>query len=516
MSYVIPISSAGYAPMTIYLASTTWLFVVPMGLIARAWPRLPLALGVPVAWIGMEVLRGDVILDGLPWFYLAHPLIDVPMLSDPARVVGAVGVSLLVAWFSGGLASMFVRRECGCGKRQAIWWGVGVAVWLVGSLIGNSVGPHGGDGRTLRVAVVQTNLPQDNKIGWSFQRRLSDMDRFEELTRLAAKGDNRTRPGPAGRAEPDLIVWPETMFPGINLDEASLREQERAGLYVPVPRSDGTTEKLSVNTFATRLFALQKSIGIPMVVGAIGADEPGVVERNGGYSIEAKRRYNSAFIVNHGWVEPERFDKIALTPFGEYMPLIGRWPWLQKQMLAVGARGMAFDLASGTKYTPLTLELGESRDHVPLVRFAAPICFEVTRAEHCRRLVFDGSTRRADLLVNLTNDGWFAFFKAGRLQHLQLARWRCLELGTPMVRAANTGISAIIDARGQLIASGVEGRPGESDVDGVLFGVIPNLTIDTPYARFGDWASYPVLTTAGLMCVVAWIRARRKSSVSEI
>lgn len=497
MSYVIPISSAGYVPMAVYLASTTWLFVVPMGMVTRAWPRLPLGMTFPVMWIAMEVLRGDVILDGLPWFYLAHPLIEAKYLAFPARLFGAAGVSLLVACAAGGFLGSVLAAETPRERLERNFVGIGAVVWAlaIGFSKENHIIPKVGDGAPIRVAIVQTNLPQNNKTYWTFPQRLTFMGRLEELTRKAAEG------------RPDFIVWPETMFPGINLDEASLRAQERAGLFVPVPGENGKVENVSVNVFATRLFELQKSVGIPMIVGAIGADEPRVEERNGGYALEAKHRYNSAFVVNHGWVEPERFDKIALTPFGEYMPVIGNWPWLQDKLLALGARGMAFDLASGKKYTPLTLDLGEDK---PRVRFAAPICFEVTREETCRRLVFEGGTRRANLLVNLTNDGWFAFFKAGRLQHLQLARWRCLELGTPMARAANTGLSAIIDTLGRVIASGIDGDPSATEIDGVLSGVIPNIVEDTPYARFGDWVSYPVLSIAGLGTAAAWVVGRRR------
>lgn len=501
MSYVIPISSAGYLPMAVYLASTAWLFVAPVGLITRVWPRLPLAITLPVVWIAMEVLRGDVVLDGMPWFYLAHPLIDARYLALPARLFGAAGVSLLVACVAGGWFAAIFASGTGRKQREGFLAGLMALAWGLCAGWANRGMSSVGDGSSIRVAIVQTNLPQNNKTYWSFQQRLTFMDRLEELTKQAARG------GTSGE-EPDLIVWPETMFPGLYLDVESLRAQEKAGLYQELPRNDGTTEKISVNVFASRLFELQKSIDIPIIVGAIGADEPKVVGVNGGATLRARNRYNSAFVVDHGTVEPERFDKIALTPFGEYMPLIGRWPWLQNQLLSLGARGMAFDLASGTRFSPLTLDLGEGK---PRVRFAAPICFEVTRAEHCRRLVFEGSERRANLLVNLTNDGWFTFFGAGREQHLQLARWRCLELGTPMARAANTGISALIDARGRVVTSGIDGNPGAADVDGVLLGVLPNIVEDTPYARFGDWVSYPVLSIAGLATAIAWFKDRRRT-----
>jgi apolipoprotein N-acyltransferase len=84
---------------------------------------------------------------------------------------------------------------------------------------------------------------------------------------------------------------------------------------------------------------------------------------------------------------------------------------------------------------------------------ATPICFEDTVAPLCRRMIYDGGEKIAHILINLSNDGWFGDEDGGRAQHLQIARFRCIENRVPMVRAVNTGLSASIDSTGRIDAS---------------------------------------------------------------
>ncbi len=105
------------------------------------------------------------------------------------------------------------------------------------------------------------------------------------------------------------------------------------------------------------------------------------------------------------------------------MPYIRAWPWLQDQLLGLGANGMKFDLAAGTHLTVLNVpvaSLGRS------IRVVTPVCFEITVASHVRSLVFDeNGQRRADLIASITNDGWFSDTDIARQQHLSRPlRWR--------------------------------------------------------------------------------------------
>ena len=137
---------------------------------------------------------------------------------------------------------------------------------------------------------------------------------------------------------------------------------------------------------------------------------------------------------------------------------------------------------------------------------ATPICFEATAADVCRMLVFGNGRRRADLLVNVTNDGWFGDFDPGRWQHLQLARWRCVELATPMVRAANTGVSCVIDARGRVLRKRVDGSFGTVRVEGVMTADVP-LCSDLPLtARIGDAPGWVIFAAGTALVLLALVK----------
>src|SRR5690606_11264799 len=154
-------------------------------------------------------------------------------------------------------------------------------------------------------------------------------------------------------------------------------------------------------------------------------------------------RYDSALLFSPGGEEaPPRYDKLHLTPFGEIMPYVHRWPEVQNWLLSLAAQGMRFDMTPGRAPKRLTVSLSEGGP-LKSIQIATPICFESTMPGVCRRLVWAGEGR-ADVLVNLTNDGWFGDMEGGREQHLQIGRFRAIENRVPMVRSANTGISAAI------------------------------------------------------------------------
>jgi apolipoprotein N-acyltransferase len=194
------------------------------------------------------------------------------------------------------------------------------------------------------------------------------------------------------------------------------------------------------------------------------------------------------------------------------MPYIRAWPWLQEQMLGLGANGMKFDLAAGTHLTVLNVpvaSLGRS------IRVVTPVCFEITVASHVRSLVFgENGQRRADLIASITNDGWFSDTDIARQQHLQAARWRCVELATPMARAANTGISALVDAHGRIVARGVEGNEAGARAQGILIGQVPLGTKATLYARVGDIFGWATLL-AGTLALIASFFRRKASPAAE-
>jgi apolipoprotein N-acyltransferase len=172
-------------------------------------------------------------------------------------------------------------------------------------------------------------------------------------------------------------------------------------------------------------------------------------------------------------------------------------------MLGVGAPGMTF-----------TLDAAEAIRRLPWpsqdLTMATPICFEDTVARVCRRMVYEDGRKVAALLVNLSNDGWFGDHDAGRAQHAQIARFRCIENRVPMVRCANTGLSVAIDAAGRVVGRIGEGRYGEGRQAGALE---VRVTLDdrtTLYARVREsWSWTCLALTAAAVGLV--IRRRPKA-----
>jgi len=174
------------------------------------------------------------------------------------------------------------------------------------------------------------------------------------------------------------------------------------------------------------------------------------------------------------------YDKFHLVPFGEYMPFRGL-PLVET--LAV----TSIDFSAGPG--PRTLVLPGLPPASPL------ICYEI---------IFPGAVvdwrQRPGWIINVTNDAWFGI-TAGPHQHFAAARFRAIEEGLPVVRAANNGISGVIDAYGRVTASLGLGSSGSVDIG------LPRSLDATPYARFGDWVA--VLLAMALLSVGAWLRARQ-------
>jgi apolipoprotein N-acyltransferase len=249
----------------------------------------------------------------------------------------------------------------------------------------------------------------------------------------------------SGPLRPDLIVWPETAVPvWLNhADDALAAVADAAG-------------------------------GVPVVLGIQRFDD--------------RRYFNSAVRVDPGGQVGAVYDKHHLVPFGEYMPLgdlLARW----------GIHGLAASEGQGYSAGP-----GARLMALPGIGPALPlICYEAVFAQDVR-----AAPARPRLLLQITNDAWFGQV-SGPYQHLAQARLRAVEQGVPMVRVANTGVSAMIDARGQVLAQIPLGQAGY--VDAALPPTLP----PTLYAGMGDG---PVSALIALVLLafgaVAGLRPRAK------
>ena len=221
-------------------------------------------------------------------------------------------------------------------------------------------------------------------------------------------------------ARPDLIVWPETAVP------------------VVLNRAGPTLETIS-----------RVAGGVPVVLGIQRFDGP--------------RLYNSLAYVEAGGTVTAAYDKHHLVPFGEYMPfgdLLAQW----------GIHGLASNAGQGYSAGPgaRVIDLGALGRALPL------ICYEGVFSRDLR-----AAPERADFLLLITNDAWFGRI-SGPYQHLAQARLRSAEMGLPMIRVANTGVSAMIDAAGRVTARIPMGEAGWRDAP------LPPPLPPTLYARLGD------------------------------
>jgi len=491
-AWITRVSALGYLPLVIHMVLWTALLVYAGARIRSL--GVPLCIALPLVWVGLDFCRGSVAWGGYPWYFIAHPLIDAPLVPAIAPWFGVYGVTLMVVLACSGLVDILDRRR----RTPGVLALIAALALLVfpGFLQGVVLGFR--EGLPVRVAVIQTNVPSDNKVGWTIPDQISDFGDFSRLTLEAA----RSQPAP------DLVVWPETMLPGGPHDPESIQATVSAGIY-RVYQQNGVQERLPGNFFSVAITDLQQSVGMPMLVGAETARGLSYSpDGSGAVRTSVDSRHNSAILVADGRITNQRYDKLHLTPFGEVMPLISRWEWLERRLLALGAGGMTFDLAPGPGPSTIDVELSRAGD-ARTIRIATPICFEATMSALCRDLVFHEGERRADLLINLTNDGWFGWFDAGRRQHMQLARWRCVELSTPMIRAANTGISTFIDARGRVLHVGVDDDASpDAREAGVRLASIPTGFGGTMYASIGDLVGWIALAATALLLGFSILRSR--------
>lgn len=281
----------------------------------------------------------------------------------------------------------------------------------------------------VRLRVMQPNVPQDKKFAY---------DRRQEV--LAAYLAQSARPSatyPRGLADVDVLIWPESAFPFI---------------YEREP-------------WAAAAIAETLPPNVTLVTGAVRHDLPPPGQHS--------PFFNSVRVINARGHVLENTDKVHLVPFGEYLPFQSFLESLGFEQLTRVRGGFS----SGSRLTPL---------NVPGLPLAAPlVCYEA---------IFPGKVipagQRAGWMLNLTNDAWFGR-TPGPYQHFAQARLRAVEEGLPLVRAANTGISAIIDPVGRIVAVAHLGDTALVD------GPLPKTVETVPMAsRFGGTIFAGLLTVA--------------------
>lgn len=405
------------------------------------------ALAIVCAWTIAEWFRG-ILLGGLPWLSTGYAHADGP-LAGYAPVLGVYGVGAAAAAVAAVLAWMSLHARA---QRSAALAAVGATftVCACGWLL-HRVEWTRNFGTPIRVRLVQGNIPQDVKfaeggLDQALTRYLPTID-FAQAPQ-EPQSNSTAPPRSSPPAHPDLIVLPESAFP------VALRDLPEEALDI--------------------IGDPHKRAGAALVFGA--------------FLVEPHERYfNSAIGLDGQGGEAQRYSKRHLVPFGEFIPFGFHW-FVDLLDIPIG------DQERGADYqTPMNLA-GE--------RIAVNICFEDLFGALIRTSWQDPE-RAPTMLLNLSNLAWFDDSSA-LAQHLQISRMRALETGRPLLRATNTGITAIIAADGSVQAQ----LPIQTL--GVLEGAAQGKTGSTPFIRAGN---LPILLLSAAALAACALRTRQRESL---
>ncbi|WLQ32505.1 apolipoprotein N-acyltransferase [Streptomyces castrisilvae] len=382
---------------------------------------------VPCGWLMIELVRSWEALGG-PWGLLGASQWQVAPALRLASVGGTWLVSLLVVAVNTALTVLVTHSAA----RAAAVVSLVVGALAVGSAWMWAPRPEWSG--TARIAVVQPGLVEGPG---SVQRRLA---RGEELTRSLAGRDL------------DLVVWGESSL-GVD----------------PARRPD----------VAARLAALSRTVGADLLVN-VDARQTDGAGRTG--------IFKSAVLVGPRGLTGDRYDKMRLVPFGEYIPARSALGWATSMGRAAGE-----DRLRGTG--PVTMRLPGADG----LRLGPLVCFESAFPDMSRRLVRDG----VQLLVAQSSTSSFQQGWAPG-QHASLGALRAAESGRPMVHATLTGVSAVYGPRGEAV-----GAPLGTDTSGTAVYGVPLARGTTLYVRLGDWPLYGALGVLAVYCAFEGVRALR-------
>jgi len=412
-------------------------------------------LAAPFLWVFLEYIRSNLSFLSLPWGLLAHSQYQYLPVIQVASLSGAYGISFLIVMVNSAITAIV----------YPVFWRLGkthlgsnrlpsnkgkMVLAITASLLMGLVLFHGHIkvskpivGQGIKVSVVQGNIEQPKKWDPKYARFI--MQTYAELTQ---KGSEE---------QPALIIWPETATPwSINQDPL---------LYAQIRR-------------------IAKTAGAYLL---LGSAQPHKFRLANSKEI---KYLNSAFLV-----PPEveisrnqRYDKIHLLPFGEYLPYREIIPWSYIKVPDVGS------YMPGEEFTIF---------RHPSFRFGVTICWEDIFPELVRRLVKGG----AQFIINITNEAWFGR-TAAPYQFVSMSVFRAVENRLYVLRCANTGVSCFIDPYGRVIDRVIDNRGQDIFVRGVLTRSIVPMESKTIYTRYGDWFVWLCFACSTVFLILAIFRIK--------
>lgn len=445
----------------------------------------------PFVWVALEFLRSFV-LSGFPWFFIGHTqykYLPVVQISD---IVGVYGISFVIVLVNACIVDLIIYNFlCNCNEPV-----------ILSGLRGRSVKPLSSQTLKLsfaeqyykylcsyrrltllnvicippvillsvvllygsfwlrgykylegpRICVVQGNIPQSLKFEPTEEDQIQILKKYTDIS-TNAKGKLI-----------DLLIWPETMVPGLlNIDP------------------ELTGRKIDILSQLTAV-QLARDLNSNLLLGGIAILIHG----------EDQIYYNSAYYYNRKGVMVDRYDKIHLVPFGEFTPLKRYFPFLTRLV------PYEIGLTHGHTRTLFQLDTLSPGEYT----FGASICYEDTVPSLIRKFKRDG----ADFLVNVTNDGWF-HNSAELDQHLAIMVFRAVENRMCVIRAANTGISSFVAPDGTIYGRLTDESGRYKGIDGTL---IDNARMiersNTVYTKYGDWFAIFCIAVPSIAFPVTTIR----------
>jgi apolipoprotein N-acyltransferase len=413
---------------------------------ALAMRRITVAHGpsaisaAPLVWIATELGR-NYPFGGFPWVLLGYSQVTVLPIAQFASIFGVYGVSFLVASVSTALAMTVQRRASMPSSGQRSKPVYEPFLPLASALLVVVVVAVWGARRAASAELtrqgepIRVGLLQGNV---SLEERVDPARRSLIFTNYLAMTRRAIREGA------DLVIWPESATP-------FQFERDTLG--------------------AAQIRTIARQARVPIL---LGSDE--VVQQG---NPPEELYYNSAFLVRSDGTTGGGYRKMHLVPFGEYVPA----KWL-------------FSFAGKLVENVSDFSAGQTATLLPVGghNISTAICYEVVYPGLVRQFVTGGS----ELLTTITNDAWFGATSAP-YQHFEQAAMRAIEEGRYLVRAANTGISGIVDPYGRVLERTAIFQPA------VLVGEARFLTASTFYARHGD-----VLPYASLVVVLVLVAAARR------
>jgi len=391
--------------------------------------------GAPFIWVTFEFVRAHLPEISFPWNLLGYPAAANPGLLQLTTITGIYGLSFAVAGYNALLVWTAASGMPGL-KRRLTYTGVVTAVLIIVMLAGPRFLPQAQACHFARA--VQLNFPEvDSYPSDWFQLHAAEM---EEIRRMSLAPSS---------SRPDLLVWPEAPAPFSFQDSQFVKIASKLAIDFQHPFLAGVIEwKAPVDP-------------------ADKAPNGRVVPYNSGALVDAQGQ--RVFV----------YDKVHLVPFGEYEP----FPLIHRVVSSVSDEVGGFH--KGIKYS-----VGDLPGRY---KFAVFICYEAIYAGEVRRFAANG----ANLLINISNDGWFGRSAAAE-QHMHMVRVRAVENRRWIVRTTNNGYTVSIDPYGRIYA------PLPPDVRAAVDLPYDFRTDETIYTRFGDWFAWMCVIISAILLMLSW------------